>query len=349
MANLTKIHYVKIFRRLIRASGPYIPFYIYKRFYIPDVTAFVYHVISDSHLPHIKHLYSYKTPDMFELDLLYLKHNYTLVSYQDLANHYSGKFSLPPSSAFVSFDDGYSECYTTVRPLLLKHRIPCTFFLTTDFINNNCIFYRNKVSLCIDKIRGLSHHQKEDVLQQIGQASQQTVKTPTEFVQWITSLNFSNEREIDIACNFLEINVEHFIRTHKPYLTTDQIRVLQSDGFAIGAHTQRHAHIKLLSEAEQLAEIVKSCKIIQDLTKVESVPFAFPYTSDGIVYSHIIKQIAKYPFIGLLFDANGLRKRIEFAIDRIWVDKPLPGIDPAQNIPLHLKNAYVKHFEKSIG
>jgi len=63
--------------------------------------------------------------------LVCLKQRYSLISYQQLVEHVETKKPLPPRAVMLSFDDGLAESYTVARPLLLKHGIPCIFFLST--------------------------------------------------------------------------------------------------------------------------------------------------------------------------------------------------------------------------
>ena len=117
-----------------------------------DYFSIYYHVVSDGALPHIRHLYAYKTPEMFEDDLRYLrKHAYHLITYDQLSTFVSHGTSLPSRAVILTVDDGLSECFSIMRPLLHKYVIPCTFFITTNYlklrfligcyINNFCGFF----------------------------------------------------------------------------------------------------------------------------------------------------------------------------------------------------------------
>jgi len=127
---------------IIEKMTRYVPFSVLKFMLRSKVIGLCYHVVSDKPLLHIKHIYPYKTPEMFEDDLVFLKQNYYLLSYEQLLEQYHLSKPLNPNSIFLSFDDGHSECFSIARPLLLKHEIPCMFFITTDFIDNRNMFYK---------------------------------------------------------------------------------------------------------------------------------------------------------------------------------------------------------------
>ena len=113
-----------------------------------DPIGFYYHAVTERQLPHVRHLNTCKTPREFEQDLDFLTRNFAPISYDDLQSSPSSDRGRP--RALVTFDDGLRECYEVARPLLLKRGIPAIFFVTTDFLDNRRLFYKHKVSLCIE-------------------------------------------------------------------------------------------------------------------------------------------------------------------------------------------------------
>ncbi len=330
-------------RKVVKKIAESIPLSAYQFLVRREVIGLYYHVVSDEPLYHIKHTCSYKSSEMFEADLIYLKQTYNLISYEQFIEHYSLKTKIIPNSIILTFDDGFSECISIVRPLLLKHEVPCIFFITTDFVDNRTMFYKNKVSLCIERIRSFENL---DVFSKINSTFEQCVESPESFVQWIKSLNSSDEDIIDEICNILGIDIEQYLITYKPYLTSNEIKLLVSDGFTIGAHSKKHLNLNLLSNEDMEEEIVDSCKIIMDLTQSDHIPFAFPFSSDGIDRHFLESLISKYKFIGLLFDTKGLRKDKDFIINRILADTP--GVGSKLNMPQVLRGAYQDHLIRLI-
>jgi hypothetical protein len=110
-------------QRVINAT----PLELLRRVVPRDVAALVYHPISDAPLPHVTPLYACKSTSLFERDLIYLKQNFDLVGHDEIVAHRFEGRPLPPRAAAISFDDGFSECFDVVRPLLLKHGVPCMF------------------------------------------------------------------------------------------------------------------------------------------------------------------------------------------------------------------------------
>src|SRR3954467_5155605 len=139
---------------LASAVSDLIPLRAYRRIIPRELVGFVYHLVSEQAGPHIRHLYSSKTPEMFEQDLSYLSEIFALPGYDQLFGDLRSTREKR-DAAFVTFDDGLAECSSIVGPILVKHRVPCTFFLVTECIDNRHMMYRHKVSLCISKILDL--------------------------------------------------------------------------------------------------------------------------------------------------------------------------------------------------
>jgi hypothetical protein len=113
-----------------------------------------YHVVSDEGKDHFKHLYPARSVDEFNADLDFIMKYFqpvSLIELIDLIN--SGK--KPKKPVFhLTFDDGLSEFYNIIAPILKERGISATVFLNNDFIDNKQMFYRFKASLLAKFISG---------------------------------------------------------------------------------------------------------------------------------------------------------------------------------------------------
>lgn len=291
-----------------------VPTGFYRRVIPRDAIGFVYHTVAPAPLPHVKHLFHFKTPEAFEEDIKFFRRHYTVLSLDDLQRH--GKTNGHPA-LFLTFDDGMAECFQVVRPILLRHGLPCTFFVTTGFVDNKEMFYRHKVSLCMEAVQCAPVSLQTEALRLA------RVSALPAFRAWMMSLTLLEEVIIDAVCTLLEVDPQAYLRHRRPYLSSGEIRQLIADGFTIGAHTMRHPELsKLHDEPSVEAEIVDSCRVIQEMTKANRVPFAFPYSADGLDRSFLRELIQKHDVIGPLFDTHGITEELPFMRARIWGDVP---------------------------
>jgi len=301
-----------------------------------DLIDFFYHAVSNEAMPHVRYLYPVVSVADFEAALLNLKENYTFVDYSQVHDYVLNGALLPPKAVHLSFDDGYAECFSVVRPLLLKYEIPCTFFLTTGLIDNHILFYRNKQSLCVERLMGLAF--QSAIFE--GIPGDPPLNDKSAFISWLKDLRLSDEPVIDEVCRVLDVNWQAFLQQNQPYLTTKQIQQMHAEGFTLGAHTLTHRKLMDLPSDVIETEIADSCRAVAAITGQNVVPFSFPHSGWGLDRGLLADIRGRHSEIGLLFDTKGVRKDADFIHNRVWAERPLRPERKLHPIPEVLHNAY---------
>ena len=106
-----------------------------------------YHTVAAQPLPHIKHLYRMKTVIEFQNDLDFLLKHFEPINAETLYHFHIHNITLKRPVFHLTFDDGMTEIYDIVAPILLKKGIPATFFINSGFVDSKALFYRHKESL----------------------------------------------------------------------------------------------------------------------------------------------------------------------------------------------------------
>lgn len=319
-----------------------LPQAVIRRLIHRDVISVFYHAVSSGPMPHLEYLYPPIGAEQFEHDLLYLSNNFNLISYEQLQESVMMGGGLPPLALHLSFDDGYIECYTVVRPLLLKYKIPCTFFITTAWIDNQAMFQRNKLSLCIARVRDMEKNGQDHFLNKFNHSFGKAIVSFEEFSKVVRGMVKSGEGPIDQICDISGLNVANVLEETPLYMTRGQIKQLHKDGFTLGSHTRSHVKLVNLNAEEMEEEIVESSKIIQEICGSTIVPFSFPNSATGIDPKLLNDIRNRHPFLGLFFDTKGVRKDVPFIINRIWAEKSewyQPKITPDRLAPV-IRSAY---------
>lgn len=74
-------------------------------------------------------------PDLFDRQLqVLLENGYTPINFNDLNLYMNGEGGLPPMPIIITSDDGYLSNYEVAFPILKKHKVPATFFVTTRYV-----------------------------------------------------------------------------------------------------------------------------------------------------------------------------------------------------------------------
>ncbi|MFH1539635.1 MAG: polysaccharide deacetylase family protein [bacterium] len=324
-------------KTLIQLGRLPVPISLFQKFVTRHVVGFVLHIISDNPVPHTKNIYPAKSTGLFEQDLLFLKRHFNFIGYDDLlsANH------LSENAAIMSFDDGFAECFSTARPLFLKHEVPCIFFITEFFIDNRRMFLRNKMSLCVEKLRSMAPDEKAEAIGQISTAFELRLDSPASLEKWLKSLDSPDEEVLDKACRLLGVDTKRYLAVNRPYLTTEQVQQMSREGFTFGGHAKTHKRLQLLKNNDEIEEeIAGSCMFVKDLTGQESVPFAFPYDGAGIDTAFLKNLTLKHSFIGPFFDTGKLRETADFIINRITLDGTNSAADRI------VRSAYIRQLAR---
>lgn len=252
-------------RFVSKQFGKLIPFQQLLKLKTPVFLPF-YHVVSNEKLPHIVN-YNYRNISQFENELdFYLKY-FKPVSLAELISEKDSDKKI----FHLSFDDGLKECAEIIAPVLLKKGIPATFFINTGFVDNERLFHKYKASLIFNRLLEKSVQQAEKVLKEHNLSGKDILKAA-----------FHQDEILNETAGLLKIDFIDYLKTHKPYLTTDQILKLKSDGFSIGAHSFSHPEFWKISEHEQLDEVEKSMQWLVENINPEIRAFSFPFTDSGV-------------------------------------------------------------------
>lgn len=233
-----------------------------------------YHAVSGRPLPHMLNLYEIRKPDQFASDLDYMLDHFTPVKMSDfLAGNHTASQEKP--AMVLSFDDGLTQCYDDVMPLLLKKGVPATFFLNNAFIDNQGLFYRFKVSLLIEELPGKSDAQLE-------KAADLLHCRVNEIKQRLLSVSYVEREITDQVADVWEYSFDEYMRMNPVYLSSIQIFKMIEKGFEFGSHGIDHALFSLLKKEEALDQIQKSVKDLEFRFQLPYKFFAFPFTDQGV-------------------------------------------------------------------
>jgi len=167
-----------------------------------------YHTVSSRGLPHVRNLYDFKSPHEFEQDLLFFKENCYVASHEEVVAHQDGRGRLPAGSVCITFDEGFSECHDVVRPLLLRHGMPCTFFVCTSSIDNRAMLYRNIISLCIDTVRAMTCEEFGAVTARLGDRYGVRLHNPEQLRKWMLRLTYLERDTVHAICGLLGLDID---------------------------------------------------------------------------------------------------------------------------------------------
>lgn len=248
----------------------------------PSSTLLPYHhLVSDKDVLHIKHLYSYKNVKQFTDDLDFLLKHTRPVSVDELVDAVKLQSQLPKNSFLLSFDDGFSEIYNVIAPILLRKGIPAVFFINPAFIDNKELFYRCKISLLIEHIlKSTEVSFKWDQLAEV--CGNKQINTKGHLIQYIKTVTNLNKEKLDSIAELLWLSFSDYLKEVQPFLTTSQIETLSAQGFSIGAHSWDHPYYNLISDEEKISQTILSGNFVTEHFHQSYKLFSFPHSDASL-------------------------------------------------------------------
>ena len=265
----------------------------------------VYHMVTDSVPKHIKYLYPVKDTKTFQEDLETLLKYYKPITLQKLIQH-AEEGSEPKEPVFhLTFDDGLSEFFSIIAPILKEKGIHATCFLNNDFISNRKMFFRFKESLLIDHL----HQQStgSDAWNIFHNWTKKNNLGMGYYRKIILSINYNNCHLLDELASGLHIDFQQYLDKTKPYLDKKQVKLLMSDGFTFGAHSTDHIEYRFIDEEEQLEKTKASMNNLIQEFGMDYRVFSFPFTDFGVSQS-FYQRIKEENIASLTFGCAGIKR-----------------------------------------
>jgi len=264
---------MRFYTRFIHTLIQITPIWLVDKF--SDLTPLIpyYHMVSNERIIHVCHLYPYKNEKQFIDDIDFLCSRYQPISLVDIIDHIKHGKKLKKMSFLLTFDDGYSQMYSVVAPILAKKGIPAVFFLNTGFIDNKALSYKNKASIIVEHIIN-----DETSFNKIKHQLFYFFNVPlNELTNYILSIKYKEAGILDFIAELCGISFADYLKLNRPYLNGAQIRKMIDMGFYFGAHSKDHPLYADLSLEGQLNQTIESLRFITKEFELPYSIFAFPH------------------------------------------------------------------------
>ena len=85
----------------------------------------------------------------FDYQISHIKKYYNPISMKQLVDYIENKKPLPSKPVLVTFDDGFDDNYINAFPILKKHNVPATIFLSTGYIDTDHVIWFDRLASLI--------------------------------------------------------------------------------------------------------------------------------------------------------------------------------------------------------
>ncbi|HEX2682531.1 MAG TPA: polysaccharide deacetylase family protein [Ferruginibacter sp.] len=209
---------------------------------------------------------------LFEKILVALKTRYRLVSIQELEHLLLEQKDLK-NICHISFDDGHRSFYNAIFPVLKKHQVPASLFISPDVISTNSNYWFQEVHDYDEKI-------VKEILSSRLHISPEVI-SKTRFKMIFKTLSI---QQIEEVMKIYQQRTGCGTKSPKN-ITTAQLHEIASSGLVtVGAHSLKHPILKNENDADCKHEISASIKKLEQLTGKPVKYFAFPNGLPGLDY-----------------------------------------------------------------
>jgi peptidoglycan/xylan/chitin deacetylase (PgdA/CDA1 family) len=247
-----------------------------------NLTIVMYHYVRDlerSRFPAIKGL----SLERFRRQLDHIQSHYTPISVDDLIEAQASPTNkLPENAILLTFDDGYSDHFLNVFPLLDARGIKGCFFPPAQAVLEHVVLDVNKIQFVLAAVPDAAKL-LDEVFAAIDEfRSQYELRSRDEYLAAATEKHRYDVREVTVIKRLLQRElpeslriaiVAHLFQKHvtadetafavELYMSLDQIECMRRHGMHIGSHGYTHAWMNHIPQTEQAIETERSLEFLK--------------------------------------------------------------------------------------
>ncbi len=280
-----------------------------------------YHMVSDTHVPHVSHLYRFRRISEFRSDIEFFLRRFEPVTLSDIVDALNSKRALSRPCFHLTFDDGFREMHDIVAPILQRAGTPATFFLNTAFLDGGGLAHHNALSVLLDRLQSGHLRLGAASLRRVESLVPATSSDCMTLQARILSIRYAQKSLVASLAETLDVNLDEYVRETRPYLSSEQIATLLNRGFSIGAHSHDHPLYADLPLPQQLEQTRMSMQLLGTRFGMNPKAFAFPHNDRG-VDDTFFDAVFSEPLLDVSFGTAGLAPHFHPRnIERVGMEK----------------------------
>lgn len=269
------------------------------------MTVVMYHYVrnfSRTRFPGIKGL----DIRQFKAQVAYFQKNYTFVSYDHVRDHIYNGVDLPEKPILLTFDDGYSDHYQYVFPVLDELKIKACFFPPAQAVLEHKLLDVNKIHFTLASTEDHAALLKDafDLVEDEEGVDVEAIRkeyfTPNRydgpevncFKRMFQKALPETLRERVLSKIFEKyVTKDERAFAEELYLSVDQLKTMLRHGMTIGSHGDSHCWMDTLSKEDQEKEIIRSLDFLTSLgVKSKDWSICYPYGAHNQSLRNLVEK-----------------------------------------------------------
>jgi len=231
----------------------------------------IYHRVNDEQDPY----FAAVPTGFFERQMAYLASHFTVLPLDDLVRGLPTG-DLPPNAVSVTFDDGYRDNYLNAFPILRRHAIPASIFLTTSAIGSTRPVWHDDVFSAFREttVASLEPFGPRSIGGSLGTVADR-LRVQREVLRDLRAV--SDEERAEGVIRIREaLRVGPARDVPGLMLSWDDVREMHRAGIRFGSHTATHPILSRVDAARARRELVDSRSAIEEHLGAPVAGFAYP-------------------------------------------------------------------------
>jgi peptidoglycan/xylan/chitin deacetylase (PgdA/CDA1 family) len=243
-----------------------------------------YHRVLNEHAPELEYLQPgmYVTSKTFERHMEYLSRSYKLYDLAEVSS-----FSDVQGACFVTFDDGWSDTYENAFPVLRRHGVPATIFVSTDLVGSREMLWSDRMSVysryaSADQVKGIvrillgdSGNSDQGALTAAANRPDRSAFREAAIGHMKRLSDESFNRVMGLLDQYMG-GTESYLPGKKVWLTWEEISDRASKGISFGSHAHHHKILTNMDDNEIIKEISCSRETFSAKLGMEVDLFSYP-------------------------------------------------------------------------
>lgn len=219
-------------------------------------------------------------PDTFRAQMEHLARRYSPVGLPEMVDAWHDGRPLPPRAVHVTFDDAYRDFLEVAWPILRESGIPVTLFVPTAYPGGERpAFWWDRVHRGAVSVSDVAFR---EAIHRAAEAHDVPLPRRNGGLDVRAMLrdvpHDAMERLVDTACHSVGVDpAEPPADGAQVVLGWDELRELQGEGVAIGAHTRHHVGLSIVDAERARAEIRRSLDDLSRELGEQPRAIAYPY------------------------------------------------------------------------
>ena len=278
----------------------------------------VYHrVVKDEELEEDLELGLTVSCSSFEKHIKEIKSKYKICSMDEFVQNLKKKTN--EFMVAITFDDGYKDNLYQALPILTKHEVPASIYVTTRFLNQEVDIWWYELGEVIQNKKEINFEYQGKKFNFLLDNKKQKFLAYQNLMKLFKSLKIEAQNEL----------IEKITNTKKRKnysdicLNSEEILMLEKNPLiTINSHGHNHQNLKILNDEEVKYEITKSLEVLENLIKRKVKHFAYPFGGKDQVSTREYNIIEEMNFDSAVIGSVYPIKDCSFySLPRIYVGK----------------------------